>query len=258
MPMSDGKNQLQKIKFQLGAREFKFAINPENYTHAKPHRTTAVKTKSRVVIEDFQSDIPTITIGGTTGFNPTGKVADRGINKIKEMKKYLEDYADMGGNGNTSAEDFYFHNYTNDESFVVHLAPEGVTYTQDVSQPLLFKYEIKFIVLRKATEPAEGDIINPEIGNRYPSIILPSPIHSPLVPLPGASSSSPNTGTGSGEKPYDPSSGNGNIYNSGSTGPYVPNNGSAPINPQVPSPTAYQYGQTGLGLIIGYYGRSYK
>ncbi|GAA5351231.1 hypothetical protein SuUB63_21290 [Streptococcus uberis] len=243
MPMADGKNRLRKIAFQFGNRFFRFAINPENYTFARPHRTTAVKTKSRIVIEDFQADVPTITISGTTGFNPTGRKQDRGINKIKEMKKFLEDYANMGGNGSKAAQDFYFHDFTNDESYVVHLSTEGVTYTQDVNSPLTHRYEIKMVVLRKASEPSDDDIVDPEIGNRFPS-------------LPDPSKNRPDTGTGEKPEPdpYDPSSGNPDIYNKGNTDVYTPPpEATEPINPQAPSPTAYNYGMSGLGYNIGYY-----
>jgi len=275
MGMSDGKTVLTKIAFQVGNRFFRFAINPENMTFARPHRTTALKTKSRIVIEDFQSDIPTYTISGTTGFNPTGKASDRGIAKIKEMKSFLEDYAETGGNGKKSADDFYFHNFTNDESFIVHLAPEGVTYTQDVNAPLMYRYEIKFVVLRKSTDPADDDVVAPEIGNRYPTVggggssssggnpnqrpdtdinigggglvWRPSPLFPPL---------GGNSGSGSGGK-YDPSSGNDDIYNKGDGGNYVPGTGRDPVNPQRPSGVSYDYGMSGLGYNIGYYGRWY-
>lgn len=271
MPMSDGKNVLRKIMFQIGNKFFRFAINPENYTHAKPHRTTAIKTKSRIVVEDFQSDIPTITIKGSTGFNPTGKAEDRGIAKIKEMKAYIEWYAEMGGNGRMASEDFLFHNFTNDESYVVHLSPEGITFTQDVSSPLTYHYEIKFVVLRKASEPADADIINPEIGNRYPSITYNPP--TPIIPntgiqmpgpiLPGIGIPMPGpvlpglTTPGFGSFTPNPSPGEGNVYNDGTNNPYNPTPNNEPINPQAPSPTAYYHGTTGLGYAIGYYGRGY-
>lgn len=244
MPMADGIGRLHKIAFQVGGRWFRFAINPENYQHKKPHRATAIKTKSRIVIEDFQSDIPVISIRGTTGFNPTGRRADRGIAKIKEMKKFLEDYANMGGNGNTPPEDFYFHNFTNDESFVVHLSPDGVTYTQDVNSPLTYKYEITFTVLRNAGEPAESDKVDPEIGNRYPSIVIPPKSNTGQPPIVDNWMAIPNY----------PKQGS-DIYNDGTYKPYneVPNR--EPINPQAPSHMSYGYGMTGLGHIIGYYGR---
>ncbi|AXH71136.1 hypothetical protein BSP38_094 [Bacillus phage BSP38] len=243
MPISDGKNTLRKIAFQHGTKFFRFAINPETYVFANPHRTTALKTKSRIVIEDFQNDVPTITIAGTTGFNPTGREADRGINKIKEMKQYLKAYGEMGGNGQTSEEDFYFHDFTNDESYVVHLGAEGVTYSQDVNSPLTHRYEIKFVVLRKASEPKDEDVVDPEIGNRFPSI------------SDGTGDLSPDLFADDPLDPYDPSSGNPDVYNGGNSGVYIPPQDLEPINPQAPSPSAYGYGMSGLGYAIGYYAR---
>jgi len=256
MGISDGRNLLQKIAFQIGDKFFRFAINPDNMVQSRPHRTTAIKTKSRIVIEDFQDDVPTITISGTTGFNPTGVESDRGINKIKELKAYIKAYAEMGGNGNKSSEDFYFLDFTNHEYYVIHLSSEGITITQDVNSPLTHRYDIKFVIIREASEPSEDDVVSPEIGNRFPS--LPNG----TVPS-GSGSGSSGSGVGSGAKdsngntgdgtktndPYDPTSGNSNVYDSGSL-----NNNSA-VNPQAPSPTSYRYGMTGLGYAIGYYAR---
>jgi hypothetical protein len=256
MTMADGKTGLQKIAFQIGNKLFRFAINPDNIEDIRPHRTAVVKTKSRIIIQDFQSDIPTITISGSTGFNPTGKTADRGVAKIKELKKYLSDFANMGGNGNTASHDFYFHNFTNDESWVVVLAPEGVTYTQDVSSPLTYRYQIKFSVLRPANVPSDEAITSPQIGNKLPS--------TPTGPL------APSGDNPALTNPYDPASGNTGVYNSGTGGSFQPKSNNKPVmtspssspylpqtvNPQAPSPTAYSYGKTGLGYLTGYYARS--
>lgn len=240
--MADGRNRLKKIAFKIGEKTFKFAINPENYIYRRPHRTTAVKTKSRIVIEDFQDDIPTIYIRGTTGFDPTGRKEDRGIEKIKEMKKYLEWYTSMGGNGDTPAEDLYFYNYTNDEYFVVHIAADGVTYTQDVQSPLTYKYEIMLTVLRKAGEPSQDDIVDPEIGNKTPSI----PVFGPGGPL------SPYPTHIDENRPYiPPKIPNNDVY-------VVDNSGSEPINPQAPSTLSYTAGSSSLGYTVGYYRRDYK
>lgn len=248
MGMADGRGGgLKKIEFVVGDRRFKFAINPENYVHSKPHRTTTIKTKSRIVVEDFQSDIPTIQIKGTTGFNPTGTVKGRGINKIREMKRFLEAYADMGGNGDKSPQDFYFHNHTNKESFVVHLTSDGVTFTQDVQSPLTFKYEISFQVLRKASEPAESDVNDPDIGNRQPS----TPSYSPK---PSPSPNRPNTGgSSSGGGTSLPSTGIQRPSFGGVTLPgIVTTPRTSSINPQVPSIQSSQIGRNGLGSTIGY------
>jgi hypothetical protein len=226
MPISDGITNLKKIAFQIGDELFKFAINPENMINHRPHRATAVKTKSRIVIEDFQSDIATITISGTTGFNPTGIRDDRGIIKIKKMKQALSDYAELGGNGDTPPVDFIFYDFTNDESWIVHLSAEGVTYTQSIESPLTHRYDIKFTVLRQAAEPSDDEVVSPEIGNRFPS--LPR-------------------GSGFSDPEY------GNVYNQGATGGVTVPQTEESVNPQAPSPLSYAYGVIGLGYSIGYY-----
>ncbi len=257
MGISDGKGVLRKIAFQLNDTFYRFAINPDNMVYANPHRTTAVKTKSKIIIEDFQEDIPSVTISGTTGLNPTGVASDRGIAKIKEMKNFLKNYASLGGNGKKSTSDFYFHDFTNGEHYVVHLSPEGVNYSQDANSPLTYRYDIKFVILRGAGEVDEDSSASPEIGNRFPSLPIPDWMQNGglgggLIGS-GAQDSQGNTGD---DKVYDPTSGNDSIYNKGAGSNYVPNSGSTPINPQAPSRSSYTAGQTGLGYAIGYYLRN--
>ncbi|AIW03317.1 hypothetical protein CPT_Mater160 [Bacillus phage Mater] len=255
MTMANGKAALRKIAFQVGDRFFRFAINPDTMVYSRPHRATTVKTKSRIVVEDFGSDIATVTIGGTTGYNPTGVSSDRGVQKIRELKDYLMAYADMGANGNKSSEDFYFHDFTNKEHYVVHLSSEGVNYTQDANSPLTHRYDIKFTILRKASDPPDDQVVSPEIGNRFPTLPTgPGGFTGGQGTGTSTGNNPSNSGVGSGaqdsngnksdDKPYDPTSGNDKIYNKGTE---------APINPQAPSPNAYNYGQTGLGYAIGYY-----
>jgi hypothetical protein len=296
MSMSDGKNRLMKICFQFGDRVFRFAINPDSYVHSKPHRTAVVKTKSRIYVQDFQDDIHTIKISGTTGWNPTGKEEDKGLAKIKEMKTFLDDYAKQGGNGTQPVDNFIFWNFTNEEYYFVHLSTEGVTFTQDVSQPLLYRYDIKFVVL---TEVVGGSqIVSPILGNPVPTITnytgkigTNGLVYSPSNPnklntstvstnglkytptYPQISSSKVSTNglvyNPSYPQGYIPSSKATSVSSAtiGATGgsgtfnqfkPYdTPISNITAINPQAPSQTAYKYGFTGLGLSIGYFGGSY-
>lgn len=344
MPMSDGTNRLQKICFTFGGTFFRFAINPDSYTHQKPHRIAAIKTKSKIVLQDFQDDISTITIAGTTGWNPTGDKEDKGIAKIKEMKKFLQEYSTAGGNGAVAPDDFYFWNFTNDEYYVVALSPEGVTFTQSADSPLLTRYEIKFIVIREATKSEE--FVQPILGNPVPTITPytgkigtsglvytandpnthysgtvgttgltfnsanPNKYYSGGIPKDGLTYNPtyPNTYTGnvgnnglvynptypqtysgvigtdglkyvatapqtySGQidtsgliyspsypQGYAPSVATGGTGSESNFSPYsIPLSSSVAINPQAPSQTAYYFGFTGLGLNIGYYGRSYQ
>lgn len=258
MSMSDGRTRLRKIAFQVGNKFFRFALNPEDMRHSKPHRATTVKTKSRIIVEDFQSDVPTISIKGTTGFNPTGYTADRGIEKIKEMKTYLEDIAGMGGNGRTSSEDIFFHNFTNNESYAVHLAPEGVTFSQNVNSPLVYNYEINFVVLRKAGEPKDEEVISPQIGNSHPSIGAIPDFDSVFPSVDSYWSDSNYNASDPATGDRDTSDVYKGIYgvDEGSNPSGGSFQGATPVNPQTPSPMSYDYGQTELGYLIGYYGRA--
>lgn len=252
MSMADGENRLQKIAFKLGDKFYRFRINPENYRHSKPHRVTTVKTKSRIVVEDFGEDIQTITFSGTTG-------NDKGMAKIKEMKKFLEGYANRGGNGSRSETELYFHNFTNDEHYVVHLTPEGVTYTQDANQPLLHTYSISLFVLRRANEPPEDEVIEPTIGNDIPSIGDVDSINTKLPEFqsPIVDSSDPYKGddTSGGLINLPNTGGNSNIIQT----PYINSSiqvrplTTSAVNPST-SPTAYVSGVTELKKIIGYGG----
>ncbi|ANT41422.1 hypothetical protein DIRTYBETTY_113 [Bacillus phage DirtyBetty] len=256
MTIANGKSRLQRIAFEVGGRTFRFALNPESMEEARPHRTTALKTKSRIIVEDFQDDIPTLTISGTTGFNPTGQSSDRGVNKIKEMKKFIADFSATGGNGKLSKNEFFFHNFTNDESHVVTLAPEGITISQDAQSPLLYRYSMKFIIIRASSEPADADVVNPEIGNKFPTLpdsgnYRPSPNYPKLpTPFPNGETSVPIPTRPSG----DGSVGD-DVYNKGNGGSYNPKNDNATVNPQISNGGAYNFGTTGLGYSIGYYGR---
>lgn len=276
MTISDGITELKRIAFQIGDKFFRFAVNPENMVYTRPHRTTAIKTKSRIIIDDFGSDIPTVTIGGTTGFNPTGKAEDRGIAKIKELKEYVQAYADMGGNGNTPTEEFYFHDFTNDESYAVHLSPEGVTYTQDVNSPLIHRYQIKFIILRRAVDPTSEDIVKPTIGNRYPIFgvgdrLVATPFNPDDISYTSPSPNSPGAVIDLNPPAVidlNPPGAvidlqGGTVEDKGAI--FDLSNGGFrrvidldPVNPQAPSFSAYQYGAYGLGFNIGYYGRGYS
>lgn len=249
MPMSDGITRLRKVAFEIGGKMFRFAINPQGLVYNFPQRTTAVKTKSRIIVQDFQQDLATITISGTTGFNPTGRKKDRGFNKIKEMKRFIESYASAGGNGNPAPDDFYFHDRTNDESYAVHLSPESISITQDENSPLTHRYEIRLVILRKAGEPPEDSVSTPEIGNRFPSLPKGRKKDIPSPNLPGGYYGEDDFVPEGTEDIYESGNSEGNnIYES------KPNNDA--INPQTPSRTSYEYGRTGLGYVIGYYGRT--
>lgn len=164
MSQADGRTRLQRIAFQVGTRWYYFNINPESMGTTIPHRIATIKTKSKIIVEDFQHDVPMIQIAGTTGYNN-----GEGIRKIRELKQFLHEYSTLGGDGRPPEEEFIFHNFTDRESYYVTLAPEGITYTRDVERPILHNYSINLMRLRAASEPNEDDMISPEVGTGDPS-----------------------------------------------------------------------------------------
>lgn len=171
---SDGMGgTLKRIAIQVGDDPntgwYRFQVNPTQYKYSKPHRVTIFKTKSNIITEDFGKDIETIQFSGTTGFRKDSRGMN-GADRLRELSNLIDDYANKGGNGNRPKVEMKFYNFTDDQYFVVHLAPEGLTIERSAEQPLLFTYTLSLVVLRKAGEPAERDQVNPEIGNKNPSV----------------------------------------------------------------------------------------
>lgn len=144
---------------------YKFLINPQEYSRTKPQRTTVYKTDKHVVVEDYGTDIGTITFSGTTGYKTVN--GKNGYHRLKELENVLQKYADSGIKNNTALE-CLFHNFTDRESYVVHLGQEGLEITRDASSPLLYNYSVSLLILRNAGDP--GTVNDPIIGNKAPSV----------------------------------------------------------------------------------------
>ena len=61
MPQADGKNDLKRVVLHLPSEGdkgwYRFKVNPENYSIEMPQRTSVIKTKSDIIIEDYGKDI---------------------------------------------------------------------------------------------------------------------------------------------------------------------------------------------------------
>lgn len=122
---------------------FNFVLNPQEYKVTRPHRVTAIKTMSDIVIEDFNSDIPVLTFSGHTGWD-----RGKGKERFDALASLLESYATRTTNyGGYSGEPLYFYNYTDDVYYRVHLHPDGYNFSRSVENPLIYKYEITFYIV---------------------------------------------------------------------------------------------------------------
>lgn len=140
---------LQRIELAYSGGSYKFNVNPQSISYDNPHRATVVKTQQQYVIEDFNDDVQTITIKGNTG-GPRSGAEDAKNN----LWNFLDKYANIEPKyGQAPTENLIFFNHTEDISWEVVLDPAGYSITRDVSHPLMWDYEIKFIVIRLAGGP---------------------------------------------------------------------------------------------------------
>ncbi len=56
-----GSNVLQRVAFQIAEEGdsgwYRFWLNTQSIKHSKPQRSTVIKTKSNIIVEDFGKDI---------------------------------------------------------------------------------------------------------------------------------------------------------------------------------------------------------
>lgn len=152
MPQSDGTNKLVRVELAYGNESYKFNINPQEITNTTPHRSSVVKTQGRYLVEDFNDDIQTITMSGTTGGPRLG-----GEKAIKRLWTFLDSYSNTRSNyGNAPKDPLVFYNHTEDYAFSCVMAPQGYTIKRSVENPLMWEYEINLVVLGYA-----GQTVNP-------------------------------------------------------------------------------------------------
>lgn len=152
MTQSDGKNNLKRFQFRIDGttKAYSFRLNPTEYTFTRPQRSTVTKTQNAVVVEDFNSGLPVIKFSGTTGY-----FNGKGYTFMTQLKAFLEDYGNKRASfGRAPQNALLFYNLTDEEAYVVHLAPEGFIIKRDVEKPLLYTYEINLIVLREVSKSA--------------------------------------------------------------------------------------------------------
>lgn len=182
MPQSDGREELKRIAIHFSddngnfhnnviTEIYRFAVNPENYKHDMPQRSTVVKTKSNIIVEDFGKDIETITFSGTLGFrriNVNGRMMT-GKERMDELRDRIDYYANSSGGSGNRPMQMRFMNNTDNVHRLVHIAPQGLSITRDANEPLLFRYEITLQVLGFTWEDGDNAKVDPEIGNVNPS-----------------------------------------------------------------------------------------
>lgn len=169
MPQEYGGKKLQRMMLRTSdGKTYRFKINPTNYQITYGQRTATYKTRTQAVIEDYGTDLPLIQFSGTTGLRKDSE-GKTGADRLFELRDFIRSYAVSGHAEGGSNKELYFYNFTDDESFVVHLSQEGLNISRDATQPLLYTYTINLIVIREAGKPSNNEVITPSTGNPFGS-----------------------------------------------------------------------------------------
>ena len=158
MAQSDGKNTLKRMEFEFQGNSYKFNLNPEEYTQDEPIRSTVTQTKAGAWVDDFGAGLINIFMKGTTGFA-------NGYEKFKELRTLLRTYNESKTPGKPVEDELIFHNYTDEESWVVHPDPSGLKLFRSKSNPLLYMYELRLVCLRSASDPVTDETELEGVGN---------------------------------------------------------------------------------------------
>lgn len=141
-----------------------FQVNPENYEEVYPQRSTAFKTRSNFVVEDFGPGPGTISFSGTTGFQ---RVNGRdGAQRMLDLQRELEAFSSAGGIGTGASPNrrMVLYNNTDNKEFEVAISPEGYSIKRSVDEPLLYRYDLELFNLGSPTDTRRT---GPTTGNRF-------------------------------------------------------------------------------------------
>lgn len=164
--------QVQNDDYSQDSR-FDFAINPQQINEQVAARTSYLNTKDWGTVQNFGTGQRTISISGTTGWR-----RGLGVQDAWSLKSFLDNYmSHFPLDSADSRKWLWFLNYTDDYAYQVELTPNGYQFSQDVSQPLLVRYNIEMMVMgdqnqanasdRTSTaigKPGEGGITNGNVG----------------------------------------------------------------------------------------------
>lgn len=146
-----GNGQLKKFELSFKGTSYEFAVNPEQYEIKLQNRANVLYTKGGAFVDMFGEGLKEITFSGTTGLkNGTGDLED-GYKKMISLKKLIEDNMNNIQNGTIPTDFLDFYNHTDGEGYVT--IPIRFNVFRNANQPLLYKYDINLIAIRKISEP---------------------------------------------------------------------------------------------------------
>lgn len=200
MGMSNGRDSLTRISFEIQSDNASIStldldINPQSMSEIHSARTYLQQVRTANSVQNFGAGAVSYTISGNTGWKAGTSDPGRGFDKIKEFRNffttYLSSYSDDVGTDYS----LILHDYTNEIHVYIEFQPEGFSFTQDVSQPILYNYTLQLYVVGDASTPSSSDISSTVLGNTKSSISSTDTNSSGNYINPTTSSSSTSIGS---------------------------------------------------------------
>lgn len=180
---------LKRMEIIYKDLDFKFAVNPSDYTQKEPNRVTVTQTKGGAWIDAWGAGIVEFNIKGITGVfgkkftaakdnyftkivNTTYDVArvisgdsgvDVGYQRWKELRDLFRAVYKAVEDGEEVKDLVQFYNFTDNEYWYCYPSPAGIELYRSKSKPHVYQYTINLLGLRRIGEPAvsTGVIGNP-------------------------------------------------------------------------------------------------
>lgn len=152
---ANGISSLKRMELEYSGISYQFTINPQSYDIKIPSRLNLVYTKGGAFIDLFGQGVKEINISGTTGLKANTNDPNHGYQKFLELKKLIEADMDKVQEGQPINEFLKFYNHTDGEAYVV--VPITMSIKRNVSEPLLYKYDLSFYAIRNVSDPAPSN-----------------------------------------------------------------------------------------------------
>lgn len=170
MAINDGSHHLQRIAFEIKngsntVQYYSFALNPESMQETHTARTTMIQTETAQAVQRFGAGFIQFSLSGTTGWQH-----GQGFERMLALRKFLDDYLSSFADDVQNNYTFIYHNFTNNQHYIVEFAPNGFSISQNISAPLLYTYNIQFVAVSDASQASTATITSTVTGNANSSL----------------------------------------------------------------------------------------
>lgn len=138
-------------------------LNPQSLTQNEMARSSVTQTLGGSYIVDFGSGLPTVSLGGTTGYkqryNTDGELRDG----YEEFMHFRNEVYRKFVETNDPDYSMIWYNWEDEEYW--NIQPTSFRLQRSVSETLLYRYEFVFTCLSKATTSVTAPAVNADMFN---------------------------------------------------------------------------------------------